>query len=43
MDSVTTAVHIDDQGRLTIPKPARRQLGIVGEAADAEVEVRVYE
>ena len=42
MPHATVTVDVDEQGRLTIPKPAREKLGIDGEGANgAEVEVRV--
>lgn len=41
MAQATTTVRINEDGRTTIPKPAREQLGIVGEETTAEVEVRV--
>lgn len=43
MVQATATVRIDEQGRTTIPKPAREKLGIVGENTTAEVEVRVDE
>lgn len=41
MQTATTTVTVDEQGRTTIPKPAREKLGINGERAKVEVEVRV--
>lgn len=42
MPSATATVDIDERGRMTIPKAARKRLGIVGEGAEgAEVTVEV--
>lgn len=38
-DQATVTVQIDSQGRLTLPAPARRALGIDGEAAVLELDV----
>jgi len=43
VDSTTTTVTIDEHGRMVVPKPARKRLGIDGEETTAEVEVRVDE
>lgn len=43
MAHAITTVRIDEQGRTTIPKPAREKLDIVGETTTAELEVRVDE
>jgi len=40
MDTATVTVPIDAQGRITIPAAARQKLGIDGESATVEVEVR---
>jgi len=34
-------VQVDNQGRLYLPKPTRRALGIEGEKADVELTVEV--
>lgn len=39
----TTTVNMDEQGRVTIPKPARKALGIESVAAILELEVEVKE
>lgn len=39
--TVATTVEIDEQGRLTIPKPVRRALEIEGEEALIQLEIDV--
>lgn len=43
MDERTTTVEVDERGRLTIPKPIRKALGIDGEQTTAEITIRVEE
>lgn len=43
MPTATSTVHMDEQGRVTIPKPARKKLGMLDESGPVEVEVRVDE
>lgn len=39
----TTTVQMDEQGRLYIPKPVRKSLGIDGRTATLEIDVEVVE
>lgn len=39
--TVATTVEIDDQGRLTVPKPVREALEIDGEEALIQLEIDV--
>jgi len=43
MSERTTTVQMDKQGRLYIPKPVRESLGIVGESATVELDVKVVD
>lgn len=36
----TTTVRVDEDGRLTLPKPLREELGFAGHAANVEIDVR---
>ena len=40
-DEATATVQIDTNGRLYLPKAARKQLGIVNESAIIELDARV--
>lgn len=39
----STTVEIDEDGRLTIPKPSRKKLGIDGENALLDLDVEVID
>jgi len=39
MAKYTATVEMDARGRVVVPKPIRRQLGIEGESATLEIEV----
>jgi len=39
--TVSTTVEIDDQGRLTVPKPVREALEIEGEEALIQLDIDV--
>jgi len=41
--TATATVQMDKRGRCYIPKAAREKLGIEGESANVEIEVRVDE
>jgi len=41
MSNVTTTVQMDANGRLVIPKDARRALGVNGEAAIVQIDAEV--
>jgi bifunctional DNA-binding transcriptional regulator/antitoxin component of YhaV-PrlF toxin-antitoxin module len=41
--SETTTVEMDNEGRLTIPKPTRKALGIEGQAAIIQLNIEVRE
>lgn len=43
MEQATVTVQMDEQGRVVIPKAARRKLGIDDTAATVEIEVRYDE
>lgn len=43
MPERTTTVQVDAQGRCYIPKAVRQSLGFEGEAATAELDVRLIE
>lgn len=43
MKETTTTVEMDERGRLTLPKPTRKALGVEGSSAVVEVTVRVEE
>lgn len=38
---VTITVEVDERGRLTVPHPARRALGVVGEEVKLTLDIRV--
>lgn len=39
----TTTVQMDEQGRLYVPKPVRESLGVDGERATVEMDIRVVD
>lgn len=43
MPTATATVQMDEQGRITIPKPVREKLGVNGVETYVEIEVQVDE
>jgi bifunctional DNA-binding transcriptional regulator/antitoxin component of YhaV-PrlF toxin-antitoxin module len=43
MAKATATVQMDERGRVVVPKAARKKMGIDGQAATIEIEVRVDE
>lgn len=41
MTEATTTAEMDAQGRVVIPQPVRKKLGIDGERATVELDVRL--
>jgi AbrB family looped-hinge helix DNA binding protein len=43
MSELTATVDMDSRGRVVIPKPVRKSLGIDGDSATLEIDVEVVE
>ena len=41
MAQATATVQMDERGRVVVPKAARKKLGVDGDSATVEIEVRV--